>query len=435
MTYRFGPFSLDERSRQVKRGSFIVDLRAKCFDALAFLIRNANATVTKTQMLEALWPDRDIGEASLTQVIYELRKYLGEEAIVTVPSVGYQFTPRVHRSPSTSPFERYVEPADVYELYAKGKFLLEKRGKREFLEALDLFRKVVEKAPDYAPAYVGMAQAWGALGTYIYAEPKTAFPSARAAAQRALELESDLAEAYAVLAEAALFFDRDWDGAARLASTAMGMNASLQQPHHVLAWMLIANGKLHEAAGIVIRTIEVFPTSVNLHATLALIYRYLGDVDRSMALFRGILERDPSYTLARYYLGNSLVLMNPEEAVAELRQVAAIEQTVQVRSSLAYALALAGDRRSAEQLVNELREMQMKGEYVSRYSLAIPQVGLRHFDAAMDELYRAVDERSAWLVFLGVEPRFDAMRQRDDFQALLAHLGLPHAASARPRSA
>jgi adenylate cyclase len=431
MVYRFGVFSLDERSRRLRRGAQSLQMRSKCFDALAFLVHNANTTVTKSQIIDALWPDRDVDEASLTQIVYELRKHLGDvngDMIVTLPSVGYRFTPHVDAAPADSRFERYFEPVDTYELYAKGKYLLEKRGKTEFMQALQLFQRAVEESPSYALAYLGLAQAWNALGTYIYVEPKIAFPNGRAAAQRALELDPNLPEAYSLLAEGALFFDRDWESTARFASAAVAMNPSLQMPRHTLAWLHIAMGDLDEAAKIVIRTIEMFPASLNLHTTLALIYRYRGEVEKSIALFRGILEMDATYNLARYYLGNSLVVQGPiEEAIAELDRVAAVEPTVQVRSSLAYALARGGDRRTAEEILESL-QAQATTEYVSRYSLALINVGLHNFERAMDELHHAIAERAAWLIFLGVEPRFDVMRSRADFQGLLVELGLRKAA-------
>jgi len=427
MMYRFGSFSLDERTRQVRYGTERLQLRSKCFDALTLLVRNANTTITKPAIIEALWPDHDADEASLTQLIYELRKYLddaGTEMIVTVPGVGYRFTPHVQAMPADSAFERYVDPMNSYELYAKGKFLLEKRGKEHFMQALQLFQRAVDETPSYAPAYLGLAQAWNALGCHIYVEPKIAYTNGRVAAERALELDPNLPEAYASLAEVALFFDRDWQSAARHACSAIAMNPSLQPPHHILAWLHIALGDLDEAAKVVIRTIEMFPTSLNLHATLALIYRYRGDNAKSIALFRGILDMDPTYHLARYYLGNSLVVDGPvQQAIVELERVAAPEPTVQVRSSLAYALAVAGQRERAEEILRSLQR-QSATEYVSRYSLALVHVGLRQFDRAIGELRGAVDERASWLIFLGVEPRFDAMRSRTDFQELLIELGL-----------
>ncbi len=431
MVYRFGTFSLDERCRQLRRGAERLQMRSKCFDALTFFVHNANVTVGKSELMNALWPNRDVDEASLTQLVYELRKHLGDvngDIIVTLPSVGYRFTPHVDAAPAGPRFERYMEPVDTYELYAKGKYLLEKRGKREFLQALHLFQRVVDESPSYALGYLGLTQAWNALGTFIYVEPKIAFPKGRAAARRALELDPNLPEAYALLAEAALYFDRDWEATMQFASTSIEMNPSIQLSHHTLGWMHMAMGDLDEAAKIVIRTIEMFPASLNLHATLALVYRYRGDIEKSVALFRGILEMDPTYNLARYYLGNSLVVQGPvEEAIGELQRVAAVEPSVQVRSSLAYALARAGDRRAAEEILAML-EAQAKTEYVSRYSLALVYVGLEDFDRAMDELREAVCERAAWLIFLGVEPRFDEIRSRRDFQGLLIELGLRQAA-------
>lgn len=432
MMYRFGIFSLDDRSRQVRRGTDRLQLRSKCFDALAALVGRANVTVTKAALLDALWPKHDADESSLTQVIYELRKSLndaGGNLIVTVPGVGYRFAAPVQTVPLSSPLERYVDPMNAYELYAKGKFLLEKRGKEHFMEALRLFERALEETPDYAPAYLGLAQTWNALGWDIYIEPRVAYAKARAAAFRALEIDPHLPEAHACLAEISLFFDRDWPAAGHSACAAIAMNPSLQPPHHTLAWLHIARGDLDEAAKIVLRTLETFPASLNLHATLALIYRYRGEGSKSVALLRGLLGMDPAYLPAHYYLGNSLAIDGAlEEAAAELRHVMSYEPTVQVVSSLAYVLAMSGERQQAMNMLRTLHAAR-RTTYVSSYSLAIVHVGLRDYDSALAELHHAANERAAWIVLLGVEPRFDPLRGRSDFQALLQDIGLRVAAA------
>jgi DNA-binding winged helix-turn-helix (wHTH) protein/tetratricopeptide (TPR) repeat protein len=427
MTYRFGEFTLDERTRQLRRGNARVHMRAKCFDALQMLVRHANLTVTKSQIMAALWRDREADDASLTQLIYELRRHIedaGAEMIVTIPSVGYRFTPDVHTTPAGSPLERYVEPVDVFDLYAKGMFLLEKPGKARFMQAKDLFERAVALMPSYAPAYLGLAHAWLTMACSIYIEPTPAFPNGRAAAEQALKLDERLAEAYALLANAALFYDRDWQATAQFVSRALGMNPSLQPAHQSLAWMHIATGELDEAAKIVIKTIEMIPTSLPLQVILAQIYRYRGEAEKSARLLRSILDMDPSFDLARYYLANCLIGQGfVDEGIAELQRVAEVEPTVQVRSSIAYAFAVKGDRAKAQETLRRL-QIEAGSEYVSPFALAFIYAGLRDYDGTMRELHRAARERSPWLIFLGVESRFDPLRSRRDFQQLLVDLGL-----------
>ncbi|HZZ64571.1 MAG TPA: winged helix-turn-helix domain-containing protein, partial [Candidatus Baltobacteraceae bacterium] len=432
MMYRFGVFSLDDRSRQVRRGTERLQLRSKCFEALAVLVRSASSTVEKQRLLDALWPDHDADEASLTQVIYELRKSLddsGGEMIVTVPGVGYRFTPQVQALPAHSPLERYVDSVDAYEVYAKGKFLLEKGGKAHFMQALALFESAVQQTPGYALAHLGLAQTWNALAWDIYAEPKLAYGHSRAAAFHALEMDPSLPDAHACLAEVALFFDRDRRTAAQSACAALAMNPSLHPPQHTLAWLHIALGDLDEAAKIVIRMLEMSPASLNLHVTLALIYRYRGEAKKSISLLRGLLEMEPSYMPAHYYLGNSLAVDGAfDEAIRELEQVTSFEPSVQALSSLGYVLGTSGERERAEHLLHALQR-QRQTTYVSSYSLALVHVGLRQYDTAVHELRRAADERAAWILLLAVEPRFGPLRGRSDFQTLVDDLQLRRAAA------
>jgi|SRR5579884_768079 len=427
MTYRFGDFSLDERTRQLHRSGGRVRMRAKCFDALQFLVRHANSTVTKSQIISALWRDRETDESSLTQLIYELRRHIGDsggQMIVTIPSVGYRFTPDVHTSPGGSPLERYVDPVHVYELYTKGMFLLEKPAKRRYVDAKALFERAVTLMPAYAPAYLGLAYSWMTMACSIYVEPAPAFVKGRAAVEQALKIDERLAEGYALLATAALFYDRDWQATAQFASRALAINSNLQAAHQTLAWMHIATGDFDEAAKIVIQSIETIPTSLPLQVILALIFRYRGESDKAIRLFRSILEMDPSFDLARYYLANGLIARGSiDEGVAELQRVAETEATVQVRSSIAYALAVKGERAKAQDILHRL-QTESASEYVAPFALALIHAGLRDYESAMREIYRAVRERSPWLIFLGVEFRFDPLRARRDFQDLLVDLGL-----------
>lgn len=425
--YRFADFTLDERTRQLRRGSERLQLRAKCFDALQFFVRHANVTITKPQIISALWNDREVDDGSLTQLIYELRRAIGDfkgEMVVTLPSLGYRFTPRVHAMPADSPLERYVEPVNVYELYAKGMYLLEKPGKQRFLQALNLFERAVTLMPAYAPAYLGLGNIWLTMACSIYVPPSPAFEDAREAARQALIIDDNLAEAHALLANAALFYDRDWQTTERCASQALAMNPSLQLAHQALAWMYVATGNLDAAIKAVIKTIEMIPASLALQVTLAVVYRYRGDIDKSIALFRSVLEMDAGYDLARYYLGNTLIGKGFVDAgIAELERVAAVEPTVQVRSSLAYAYAQTADRARAEEMLRTLKA-ETATQYVAPYALALVHAGLHEYDAAMREIRRAVQERSPWLIFLGVEPRFGVLQARRDFQQILVDLGL-----------
>src|SRR5581483_3980157 len=136
MIYAFKDVTLDDSQRQVLRGGKPVRMRAKCFDALLALAERPGTTIAKETFYGLLWPGESVSDASLTQLVYELRMQLGDEngdLIATIPKSGYRLNSPVHTIPEPHT-EQYLEGFDTYELCAKARVLLERRGKASFLK-------------------------------------------------------------------------------------------------------------------------------------------------------------------------------------------------------------------------------------------------------------------------------------------------------------
>ncbi len=429
MIYLFAQFTLDDVQRSVSCAGKRLKMRSKCFDALFELVRRPNVTISKDEFHALLWPNEFAAEASLTQLIYELRARLGDkrgELVATIPKAGYRLNAAV-RNVSDQQTERQLEHFEAYELCAKARVLVERREKQTFLRARDLFAAAIEKDAAYAPAHLGLAHTWGNLGSYNYIAPGEAFPKAKAEAREALRLDPGLGRAYSVLAHCAFFYDWDWALAEELATKAVSMDPVQEVPYHTLTWLRLIFSDFERAVSHTAQGLDAFPTSLNLHSTLAIIYLFQGDAAKAVGMLRSLLEVNPQYLLARYYLGNALVT-RPEsvsDAVRELEMVCDAEASAQNCTSLAYALALSGDITQARTIVERLRR-RSASEYIPRYSLALAYTGLGDLETAIAELKIAVEERAAWLVFLATEPRFARLRSHPEFPGILRSIGLKH---------
>jgi len=426
LSYFFENYELDVRRRLLLRGNERVQLTAKCFDLLRILIEAGGSTVTKDHLMEMLWSETHT-EQSLTQHVFMLRQVLNENSkdhsfIVTVPKHGYKFAGTI--SPRLSQPKTISANTDAFHAYLKGCYLFERDNFEGYSSALECFTEASELDPSFAGAFSGIALAYNLLGAYQFLSPADSFVKARGAALHALALDPHDTTATAVLGAIALFYEWDYAKAEALLGNAASKGSDELAVLDNLAWISVARRRLDEALERAERTIEAHKSSLHARATLALVHQYRGDIKRAIHDFEAIRDVNPEFYLASYYLGSALVEDGAvEKAVEILEDVSRHHNFAQVHSSLAYALAVAGRVEEAATIVERLREAH-PSRYVPVYSVAIPLVALGKLDEAMAFLDKGCAERSSWLVFLGVEPRFNRLRRDARFQSLIRRIGL-----------
>lgn len=312
----------------------------------------------------------------------------------------------------------------AYDHYLQGRYFWHQRSGESLLRAAAEFDRAVALAPDYAAAHSGLADAYAVLGFYDHLPPHDAFPRAKAAARRALDLDDQLAQAHASLGYVALYYDWQWPVAERELARAIELNPNYSVGHQWLANYYVARGRFDEAVAAMRRAQETDPLSLIASAALGWIHYYRRDFDAAVEQCR--LTIGLSGTLEQAWLWGGQAheaAGRPADALTMLNQAAALsKRSPIVLAALGRAHALAGEVSAARDIVAELQ--RGRPGYVPAYELAKLQLALGNRTEALALLERAHAERSHSLVFLAVDPQLDPLRSDPAFRALAARTGV-----------
>lgn len=330
---------------------------------------------------------------------------------------------------------RRINP-EAYEAYLKGRYYWNKRTEEAMRRAIPYFEQSMSKDPNYPLAHDGLADCWLSLGWYGYVSPKEAFPRGKAEAMRALELDDSLAEAHTSLAFANMNYDWDWPAAEREFRKAIELNPNYANAHHWYGDYLSAAGQHEQAIAESRRALELDPLSPIINAWMGWRYYFARQFDKAIDQYRETLEIDPNFVPVHLVLGQAYEQKGMlKEAIAELEKASSLSQGAPLyASSLAHAYAVAGRRSEAETMLHQADE-RTQHAYVPSFHVAIMYAGLGRKDETIAWLERGYQERSAWMVWLKVDPRFDFVRSDARFQNLLLRLGFPMAPAQVPADA
>jgi TolB-like protein/tetratricopeptide (TPR) repeat protein len=311
-----------------------------------------------------------------------------------------------------------VVAPEAYHLYLQGRYLWHQRTSDSLKRSAELFERATVLSPDYAPAFSGLADAYAVLGFYDYLPPAQAFPRAKAAAQRALELDGRLAQAHASLGYVALYYDWNWAEAEAAFERAIALNPSYSVGHQWYANYLTARGRFDEAVAAMRRAQEVDPLSLIASAALGWVHFYQRDYDAAVEQCRRTLELNPRFELAHLWAGWAHEAAGRHaDAVRHLTEAVRLSSDGAVAlASLGRAQALAGDRAGALQTLAKLNRAH--GAYRPAFEVAKVHLALGERDEAMAWLRRAHAERSHSIVFLSVDPQLDLLRDDARFVEL-----------------
>ena len=325
-----------------------------------------------------------------------------------------------------------VTPA-AYESYVRGAYFLDKGTKASFRIAIGYFAKAIDADPTFAAAYAGLAECYASLGYFGDLAPEIAFPQARAAASKALALDSTLADGHRASADQLLFGEWNFAEADRAYARAVALDSTNARSHWMRGMYLTAMNRSGEAIASVERAQQLDPLSLMIQSASARSYynarRYQEAVDQAKVA----LDLDSTYARARFWIGMAEEqLGRPDEAIRELK--ATIEKggaTSAYVAALGHVYATSGRRREALRILEDL-ETRSKSGYVSSLDIATVRLGLGDTDAALAMLERAVQAHDGGLVFLAVDPRYDPVRRDPRFQCVLRRIGFPDSLSTTP---
>jgi len=307
----------------------------------------------------------------------------------------------------------------AYELYLKGRFFSEKRTGADIRKSIEYYDQAIAKDPNYALAYVGLADSYLLLSPYGDIPPKESTPPARAALKKALELDDSLAQAHAssgLLATLELDVHR---GISEL-ERAIQLDPNYATAHHWLALPLMAIGQSDRAITEGKRAIELDPLSLICNADLSWVYFNGRRYDQAEAQARKTLEMDSRFAVAHYYLGGAFQFKGKlTEAIAEYQKAAELNNNDQYSlAMLGQAYARKGQMDDARKVLARLSE-KPKSRYVAPYALALVLTALGDKAHALDELERGYDEGGFYISLITVDPFFDDLRGDPRFEALV----------------
>ena len=320
---------------------------------------------------------------------------------------------------------KVVNP-QAYESFLKGRYFWNKRTADGLKVALAYFNQAIDEDPKYAQAYSGLADTYSLLGDWQYAvmTPKEALPKAKAAATKALELDSALGEAHNSLAFCLDGFDWDFESAGKEFRRAMELNRGYATAHHWYAWHLSLLGQYDDAIAEMRKAESLDPLSLIINADLAELLVLAHSYEESIRQSRKTIEMDPNFALAHNQLAQAYLQkhMN-DEAVAELQEAAQLSgESPTVMANLGRAYAASGKRSEAIKLLSALKK-RSNSIYSHGSEIAVIYAALGDTDQAMNWLEKGFEERFNPGVLL--RPGFDPLRSDSRFQDLLRRIGLP----------
>ncbi|MGH9838838.1 MAG: protein kinase domain-containing protein [Blastocatellia bacterium] len=327
--------------------------------------------------------------------------------------------------------KRGTDDPEAFEAYLRGRYHLNTFTEEGFAKAIVAYHQAVSIDPHYALPYAGIADYYNWLGVYGVMPPNECYRAAIQAAVKAIELNSELSEAYAALGFAVLVGNYDWARGEEACRRAIELNPHNAQAHVWYSLQLTMEGRFDEGIAHAKRGIELDPlTPFNAHNLGWCLY-FARRFDESIAQFRRVIAAHPLYPLAHYGLSWMLrYLGQHQEALGEAkRSVELSNESPMILFLYGQAQAAAGLRREAEEMVARLTALAAERQ-VSFYNVALIHCFLGEREKAFECLERAYAERDAWLVWLGVEPMFDSMRDDPHFRALLQKTNNPAAAPA-----
>jgi TolB-like protein/Flp pilus assembly protein TadD len=368
--------------------------------------------------------DKHLWASTYERDLSDVLTLQGEVAKAIAGEIGVRLTPQ-ERSQLAD--KKTVNP-EAYEAYLKGRYHSFRGTAPDAQKSLDYFQQSVAKQPDFAKGYAGIANAYQQMAGSAYGvlSPKEAFPKAKVAAMRAVELDSTLAEPYESLGWSSFVFDRDWTTAENQFQQAVRLNPNYAAAHQSYGTFLSRVGRFDEAIREVKRAQEIDPLSLVGNLDVGLALHWARRDDEAIPLFRRVLDIDPNYLRAHWGLGLALVQKKKyDEAIAELQKAVELSGGGAGQlGSLGYAYGAAGRRAEALGIVEKLKE-RSRERYVPPATVAIVLSGLGETDQALAWLERANEARDPWATGLKVEPGFDSLRPDPRFQDLMRRVGLP----------
>ena len=315
----------------------------------------------------------------------------------------------------------YTENVDAYKKYLIGRHHWNKRTPESFTESIKFYKQAIDFDPTFALAYAGMADSYLLIGLYGIEPTTDAFPKARAAAEKALEIDKDLAEAEVDLAMIENLFQYDWKKAEVHFIHAIELKPSYSTGHHWFGLFLAMQGRTEEALQHLAKAIELDPLSPSISTDVAFAYYLANQNDKAIEQLNKTLKLEPDFPNAHNNLGmNYLYTKRFDEAKIEFEKANQLSNGNFGAIELIWANGFSGNKENAHQRLNTIS----KDKKISPFDMALIYTSFGEKEKAIEYLQQAYEKREPQLVPIKVYPPFETLRQEPKFNELLKKMNL-----------
>jgi Tfp pilus assembly protein PilF len=358
--------------------------------------------------------DRELN--SLLKLENEIASEVAQEIRLTL--VRDRATDAANASPTLSP-DQYA----AYDAYLRGRYFWNKRTEEGFQQAVKSFEEAISKDPNYARAYVGLADTYALISGYDLAPKSETMPKARAAAERALELDEGLAEAHTSMAMIAQNYDWDWKKAESEYRRAIQLDPNYATAHHWYAEFLSVQGRVPEALEEIEHARQLDPRSMIIAADRGAILYCARRYEEAITQLQQVLEMERNFPRAHIIIFAFIEAGKVDAALRDIAESKELQDGPFTWMLNAYAHGRAGHKEEAKRYIRKL-ETERSKRYINSGKMFIAYLGYGDKKQALDWIERGVGERSSSLVYLKVDPVYDPLRSEPRFQAVLSKMGL-----------
>jgi TolB-like protein/Tfp pilus assembly protein PilF len=322
--------------------------------------------------------------------------------------------------------KKYTSSNDAYQLYLKGRYYWAKRTKNDLDKSVDSYKQAIVLDPNFALAYVGLAETYNSMAKDPDAAPKDAVPFAKSAAAKALELDPSLPEAHSAFGDSLAIYDWNWKESEQEFKRALELDPNISYVHLAYSGSYLGpSGRTSEAVTQAEKAVELEPLSLIGNSVLSSAYVYDRQYDKALAQAQKTFELDPNFPLARQWYGLSLILKGQYQQAIDFEQQVPRDSPTRWTAImvLAHVYAKMGNRPECDKAISELEEIG-KTRYIRRYYIASIYATLGDKDKAFAELEKAFADRDCFLSRVTEDPFMDPLRDDARFADLSKRMNL-----------
>lgn len=317
-----------------------------------------------------------------------------------------------------------VKNLDAYTLYLKARFHFNKFTEQALQKSLELFQNALLQDPSFARAYAGIADVWCDLAD-DWVAPDDAYPRAKAAAERALQRDPELADAMISIGKVLTWHEWSFAEGAKSLERAVALAPNNSEAHWVLGTALPTIGRLDEGVDAVRQAVMLDPLRVEYAGWLARFHLYTKNYYAALATGKELLEIDEQYGRGFVWMGSAhLALGDAERALEWFQRGQALERAVRSYDAMIVRALAALDRREEAQEILSRLDAESKQHYVRSEYLAMAHAAMGDLDRAFDSLERAYQARSAGMIYLHLDPGYDPLRGDPRYAEMVKRIGL-----------